>query len=244
MTDGLLLLHAWPLDARMWEPQRAALPDDLPVAAPNHPGFGDTPAAGDAMTMEASAANAVAAMDEAGIDRALVCGISLGGYIAFELWRRARERVLGLVLANTRAVGDTTEAAAGRRDTAERLRREGNLLATEPPPLLAEDAPPELRERVRSLIADQSAEAIASALVGMALRPDSTPDLGSIDVPTLVITSSGDRMIPPDVSVAMGEQIPSARVEVIEGVGHLSSLEAPEAFNRLLLDHLAACGLP
>jgi pimeloyl-ACP methyl ester carboxylesterase len=244
MSDGLLLLHAWPLDARMWEPQRAALPEGLPVAAPNHPGFGDTPAAGDAMTMEACASNAVAAMDDAGIDRALVCGISIGGYIAFELWRHARERILGLVLANTRAVADTPDAAAGRRDTAARLRREGNLLAAELPPLLAEDAPNELQERVRSLVADQSAEAIASALLGMAARPDSTPDLATIDVPTLVITSSGDRMIAPDVSVAIGEQIPSARVEVIEGVGHLSNLEAPEAFNRLLLDHLAACGLP
>jgi 3-oxoadipate enol-lactonase len=244
MSDGLLLLHAWPLDARMWEPQLAALPEGLPIAAPNHPGFGDAPAAGDVMTMEACARNAVAAMDEAGIDRALVCGSSIGGYIAFELWRRARQRVLGFVLANTRAVADTPEAAAGRRDTAERLREEGNLLATAPPPLLAEDAPPELQERVRSLIADQSAEAIAAALLGMAARPDSTPDLSAIDVPTLVITSRGDRLIAPDVAIAMGEQIPSARVEVIEGVGHLPNLEAPEAFNRLLLDHLAACGLP
>jgi 3-oxoadipate enol-lactonase len=244
MTDGLLLLHAWPLDAREWEPQRAALPDGLRVAAPNHPGFGGTPSAGDVMTMEACATNAVAAMDDAGIDRALVCGISIGGYVAFELWRRTRERVLGLVLANTRAVADTPEAAAGRRDTAERLRREGNLLATEPPALLAADAPTELQEHVRALIADQSAEAIAAAQLGMAARPDSTPDLATIDVPTLVITSSGDRLINPEVSVAMGQQIPSARVEVIEGVGHLTNLEAPEAFNRLLLDHLAACGLP
>jgi pimeloyl-ACP methyl ester carboxylesterase len=215
MTDGLLLLHAWPLDAREWEPQRAALPDGLRVAAPNHPGFGGTPSAGDVMTMEACASNAVAAMDDAGI-----------------------------VLANTRAVADTPEAAAGRRDTAERLRREGNLLATEPPALLAADAPTELQEHVRALIADQSAEAIAAAQLGMAARPDSTPDLATIDVPTLVITSSGDRLINPEVSVAMGQQIPSVRVEVIEGVGHLTNLEAPEAFNRLLLDHLAACGLP
>lgn len=244
MTDGLLLLHAWPLDARMWAPQLAALGDDLAVAAPNHPGFGGAPPSGDVMTMRSCAENALRAMDDAGIDRAAVCGISIGGYIAFEIWRRSRDRVLGLVLANTRAVADTPEAAAGRRGVAERLRREGNILAEEPPALLAEDAPEELQRHVRSIVADQPAEAIAAALLGMAERPDSTPDLPTIDVPTLAITSTGDRLIPSDATIAMGEQIPSARVEVIDGVGHLTNLEAPEAFNRLLLDHLAACGLP
>jgi 3-oxoadipate enol-lactonase len=244
MTDGLLLLHAWPLDARMWEPQLGALPLELRVSAPSHPGFGDTPSAGDVMTMAAAAEHALAALDEVGIDRALVCGISIGGYIAFEIWRRARERVLGFVLANTRAVADTPEAAATRRDLAARLLAEGNVLADDPPALLAAGAPADLERTVRDLLADQPAAAIAAAVLGMAERPDSTPDLETIDVPTLVVTSSEDRMIPATVSTEMAGQIPGARLEVIEGVGHLSNLEAPEAFNRLLLDHLAACGLP
>lgn len=243
MTDGLLLLHAWPLDTRMWQPQRLALPPQLPVAAPSHPGFGGTPAVGDVMTMGASADRALAAMDERGIDRAVVCGLSIGGYIAFELWRRARERVVGLLLANTRAGADTPEAREKRHATADRLRREGNVLATEPPALLAPDAPDDLRELVRAMIADQPAEAIAAALLGMAERPDSTPDLATIDVPTLVITSTQDQLIAPEISAEMAERIPSARLETIEGVGHLTNLEAPEAFNRLLLDHLAACGV-
>ncbi|GIU99761.1 MAG: alpha/beta hydrolase [Actinomycetota bacterium] len=243
MMDGLLLLHAWPLDARMWAPQRAALPPELPVVAPDHPGFGSAPLAGPVTTMEACARRALEALDAAGVERAVVCGLSLGGYVAFEIWRRARDRVLGLVLANTRAVADPPEAAQARRDLAARLRREGNLLVADPPKLLAPDAPAELRERVRGLIADQSAEAIAAALEGMAERPDSTPDLPRISVPTLVITSSEDQLIPPDVSRAMAEAIPGARLEVLEGVGHLSNLEAPERFNALLLEHLAACGL-
>jgi 3-oxoadipate enol-lactonase len=194
--------------------------------------------------MDLAARNALAAMDEAGIDRALVCGISIGGYVAFEIWRQARERVLGLVLANTRAVADTPEAAATRRALAERLRAEGNVLANDPPALLAEDAPADLQELVRSQVADQPAASIAAASLGMAERPDSTPDLATIDVPTLVITSSGDRLISPEVSSEMVRGISNARLEVIQGVGHLTNLEAPEAFNRLLLDHLAACGLP
>ncbi len=241
--DGLLLLHAWPLDARMWAPQRAALPPELPAVAPDHPGFGSAPLAGPVTTMEACARHALQALDAAGVDRAVVCGLSLGGYVAFEIWRRARERVLGLVLANTRAVADAPEAAQARRDLAERLRREGNILAADPPKLLAPDAPAELAEHVRALIADQSAEAIAAALEGMAERPDSTPDLPGISVPTLVVTSTQDQLIPAEVSTAMAEQIPGARLEVIEGVGHLSNLEAPERFTELLREHLAACGL-
>lgn len=241
--DGLLLLHAWPLDARMWDPQREALPAELAVVAPDHPGFGSALLAGPVTTMAACAGAALEALDAAGLDRAVVCGLSLGGYVAFEIWRRAPERVLGLVLANTRAVADPPEAARARRDLAERLRRDGNILVADPPKLLAPDAPPELTERVRALIADQSAEAIAAALEGMAERPDSTPDLPGISVPTLVVTSTEDQLIPAEVTIAMAERIPGARLEVIEGVGHLSNLEAPERFTELLLEHLAACGL-
>lgn len=243
MIDGLLLLHAWPLDARMWDGQRAVAPREVALVAPNLPGFGGSEPAGDVMTMTAAAERALAEMDEAGIGRALVCGLSLGGYVAFELWRRARDRVGGLVLANTRAVGDSDEAAAGRRALAERLRSEGNVLADDPPPLLAEDAPDEVAGQVRGWIADQPAEAIAAALLGMAARPDSTPDLATIDVPTLVVTSTRDRLIAPEVSAEMARGIPGARLETLEGAGHLTNVEAPDAFDALLLDHLSRCGL-
>ena len=96
MTDGLLLLHAWPIDARMWEPQLAGLPAGLPVATPDLPGFGGSEPAGDVLTMGLAAERAIGAMGERGIDRVVVCGLSMGGYVAFEVWRRARDRVLGL----------------------------------------------------------------------------------------------------------------------------------------------------
>jgi 3-oxoadipate enol-lactonase len=227
----------------MWEPQLEALPEGLPVAAPHHPGFGGSAPTGDVTTMAACAGRALDALDAARIERAVVVGLSMGGYAAFELWRRARDRVRGLVLANTRAVADTAEGAETRRALARRLRDEGNVLAAEPPPLLATDAPPTLAERVRSIIADQPAEAIAAASLGMAERPDSTPDLAGIDVPTLVVTSTADRLIPAEVSSDMARAIPHARLEVIDGVGHLSNLEASEAFDALLLEHLTACGL-
>jgi pimeloyl-ACP methyl ester carboxylesterase len=239
MNDGVLLIHAFPLDARMWEAQRLG-PATL---APDLPGFGMAPSGGPVMTMAAAAARCLEAVDAAGLDRVVVCGLSMGGYVAFELWRGARDRIAGLVLANTRAGADTPEAAQGRRDLAERLGREGNVLAANPPPLLAADASEELQQRVKGWVADQTAGAIAAAALGMAERADSTPDLPGIDVPTLVITSDGDRLIPAELTTPMADQIPGARLELLSGVGHLSNVEAPDRFTELLRGHVAACGI-
>jgi 3-oxoadipate enol-lactonase len=242
MTNGLLLIHAFPLDARMWEHQLAAFSDAMPVAAPHLPGFGGTPGVGDVMTMRAAAERCVEELDRAGIDRAVVCGLSMGGYVALELWRQIPQRIAGLALANTRAGADSEEGAAGRRALAERLRAEGNaFLVSAPPPLLSEGADPALWTRVRDLIADQPAESIAAASLGMAERPDSTEDLPNIAVPTLVITASGDKLIPPEATAPMADAIPGAQLVTLEGAGHLSNLEAPGAFDDALRELVARC---
>ena len=233
MTTGLLLIHAFPLDARMWEPQLTTFGPRLPLVAPHLPGFGGTPGP-ETLTMPSAAFACLSALDEAGVDDAVVCGLSMGGYVAFELWRAARPRVAGLALANTRAEPDSPEGAAGRRTLADRLGREGNVLVDEPPPLLSEDAPEDLRARVTAMIADQTPEAIAAASLGMAERPDSVPDLPGIDVPTLVITGTADRLIPPDVTAGIAEGVPGSELVRIEGAGHLSNLEAPAAFDTAL----------
>ena len=244
MTDGLVLLHAFPLDARMWEAQLSAFSGVLPVIAPHLPGFGGTELAGEVMTMGAAADRVLAELDRAGVDRAAVCGLSMGGYVAFELWRRAPHRIAGLVLANTRAEPDSEEGAATRRALAERLRREGNgFLVETPPPLLSQGAPAELWAYVRRLIADQPADAIAAASLGMAERPDSRPDLRGIDVPALVITSTDDTLIPSSMSAPMADAIPGAALLVMEGAGHLSNLEQADAFSGALEEHVGRAGL-
>ena len=244
MAEGLLLVHAFPLDARMWEPQLSAFGQAMPVAAPHLPGFGGSPAAGGVMTMAAAAERCLEELDRAGLDRVVVCGLSMGGYVALELWRRAPGIFAGLVLANTRSGADTEEGAAGRRALAARLRSEGSeFLAESPPPLLSEGASAVVRALVRGLIADQSAEAIAAAALGMAERPDSTGDLAGIGVPALVITSDADTLIPAEVSSPMASEIPGATLAIIERAGHLSNLEAPEEFNRVVEEHVERCGL-
>ncbi len=238
--DGLLLIHAFPVDARMWGGQAGG---DHTVA-PDLPGFGGTSMPdGGVMTMASAAARCLEGLDAAGLDRAVVCGLSMGGYVAFELLRTAPERIAGLVLANTRAGADTPEGAAGRRALAERLRTEGNVLVDAPPPLLSADPPEGLWDRVKGWIGDQPAEAIAAAALGMAERPDSTPDLAGITVPTLVITSEGDTLIPPEVTSPMAEQIPGAELAVIPAAGHLSNLEDPAGFSGLLRAHAERCGV-
>ncbi len=245
MTEGLLLIHAFPLDARMWRAQIDALSPEVGVIAPDLPGFGGSPDTGHLMAMGAAVDRCLQAADTAGIDRMVVCGLSMGGYVAFELWRMARDRVAGLVLANTKAEADTPEGAEGRRALAARLEAEGSgFLVDSPPPLLAEDASEALRTLVRGLIADQPASSIAAAALGMAERKDSVPDLGSIDVPALVITSDGDTLIPAAVTAPMADRIPGAELVTIEGAGHLSNLEAPQAFEAALRPFLARCGLP
>lgn len=244
MTDGVLLIHAFPMDASMWELQVNDLrADGWTVVAPSLPGFGGAVGGGDVMTMRAAAAHCERALDEAGIDRAVVCGLSMGGYVAFELWRSARGRVAGLVLANTRAGADTPEAADGRRALAARLRTEGNaFLVADPPPLLSQRAPADLWARVKETIAAQRAESIAAAAQGMAERPDSTDDLATIDVPTLVLTADGDTLITPDVSLSMADRIEGADRITLEGAGHLSNLESPDGFSRALRAFLRRSG--
>jgi 3-oxoadipate enol-lactonase len=240
MTTGLLLIHAFPVDATMWDAQ-AGGPGTV---APHLPGFGGSPRAeGGVMTMERAARRCLEALDDAGLDRAVVCGLSMGGYVAFELWRRSRERIAGLVLANTRPGADTPEAADARRALAERLRSEGNVLVDSPPPLLSANAPASLWERVRGWIGQQAPEAIAAASLGMAERPDSTSDLETIDVPTLVITSEGDTLIPPEMTTPMADRIPGAQLAVLPNAGHLSNVEDPDGFSALLWSHLERCGV-
>jgi 3-oxoadipate enol-lactonase len=243
MTDGLLLIHAFPLDARMWAPQIEGLGGERTIA-PDLPGFGGSdPPASDVTTMADSARRCLQALDAAGLERAVVCGLSMGGYVAFELWRRARDRIAGLVLANTKAEADTPQAADGRRALADRLRNEGNVLIASPPPLLSAAASTALWDQVKSIVAAQPADWIAAAALGMAVRPDSTSDLPGIDVPTLVITAEGDTLIPPDVTSPMADKIPGAKLAVIETAGHLSNLEQPEEFTRLVREHVGRCGV-
>ncbi len=231
MTAPILFVHAFPLDASMWDAEVDALAGETRVLAPSLPGFGGTPLVGDVLTVDAMADFLAGELDGAGIDRAVVCGCSMGGYASFALWRRHRDRVAGLVLVDTRAEPDDEAGKQRRRDVAALVREAGSeVVAENPPPLLSEGADPALRERVSETIRRQPAEAIAAASLGMAERPDARPLLATIDVPTSVIVGAADTLTPPALSQAMVAAIPGADLVILEGAGHLSNLEAPVEF--------------
>jgi 3-oxoadipate enol-lactonase len=244
MTDTLVLIHGFPLDGSMWDFQDGALSGSIQVLAPSLPGFRGEADAGPVLTMDAAARRVLGAMDAAGAERAVVCGLSMGGYVAFEMWRQQPHRFRGLVLANTRSDADDEAGRQRRLDLAARLEAEGaGFLVEGPGPLLSDAASEELWDDVRSIIAAQPAASIAAASRGMAERPDSTGDLPSISVPTMVIVSTGDTLIPAEVTAPMADLITDATLETIEGAGHLSNIEAPGEFTILLERHLSICGM-
>jgi 3-oxoadipate enol-lactonase len=227
----LLLVHAFPLDASMWDQQVAALKGEADVLAPSLPGFGGTPPAGEALTVEAMANSLVGELDRAGAERAVVCGLSMGGYATFAMWRLHRERIAGLVLADTRAEADDDLGKERRRTTAETVKARGSeWMADNPPPLLSEGADSALLESVNGIIRRQPAHAIAAASLGMAERTDSRPILEEIDVPTAVIVGSADALTPPEMSRTIADGVPGAELTVLDDAGHLSNLENSQGF--------------
>ena len=236
---ALLLIHGFPLDHRMWDAQLAGLAGQARVIAPDLRGFGRSAAAlSGPLTMDQHADDLAALLDHLGIGRAVVAGLSMGGYIAFAFWRRHQERVQALVLADTRAEADSPQAQANRDAAAAKVRTAGvaAIAGDMLPRLLAPAslANPRLAERMRAMMADQPAETVIAALAGLRDREDSRPTLPTITVPTLVLVGAHDALTPPADATALAAGIPAARLVVIPAAGHMSPLENPRAVNAAL----------
>lgn len=240
----VVFLHSFPLDRSMWVGQlvaagaagRRAILVDLP-------GFGASPLpAGAAPTMETMAHAVLDTLDALGVARATFVGLSLGGYVALALAALAPERVDDLVLADTRAAADDPATRAGRMLNLAlvRDRGAGPLVDKMLPKLLAPDAPEALRASVRATGAAQSREAITFALLAMRDRPDRGDVAAAIDAPALVVVGARDEITPPAEMRALAASMRRARVAELDGAGHLSSLERPEAFNAALAGFLTS----
>lgn len=246
----VVLLHAFPLHAGMWEPQLEGLSDRCRVVAPDLLGFGGTDAPEDpgAYSVDRWADGVAALLDHLGLDGVVLGGLSMGGYVTFAFLRRHRHRLAGLVLADTRPGPDTPEVAERRTAQARQIAEEGTrrLIETLLEGLLGEHTRahrPAVVESARRLMANP-ASGFVGALEAMKRRPDSTPDLPSIDVPTLVVVGNDDRASPPETAREMADAIPCASLAVIPHAGHLSNLEEPEAFNREVAVLVRRCQAP
>lgn len=257
----LLFLHGFPFHGAIWEPQMADLPPGWRGIAPDLRGFGRSPlgaaelpsgrrmGAGVALpdeavlTMDALAADAAELIERHAAGPAVVCGMSMGGYVAFALWRRRPELIRALILMDTRPGPDGDEARENRRRLATTARESGATpVATAMLPSLlsthTRERNPDVAETVREIMEATAPRTLVAALAGMAARADSTPDLPAIDVPTLVIVGAEDGITPPEQARAMADAIPGARLEVVEGAGHLPGLEDPPAVNWVISDFL------
>ena len=243
----LVLLHAFPLSADMWRPQLADPPEGWQCIAPDLRGFGGS--AGDVgdppPTMDDYAADVEGLLNELEIDRAVIGGLSMGGYVAFALFRRAPERFSGCVLADTRAGADTPDGRQARRALSAVANKDGASGVADQmlPKLLGEttrrERPAVVRE-ARRLITQSSIGAIDGAIHAMMGRPDSTPDLARISTPTLVIVGEEDVVTPLAESESLQRSIARSRLVVLSQAGHLSSLEAADDFSRALSDFLSS----
>lgn len=243
--DPVLLVHAFPLSADLWRPQLGAPPPGWRLVAPDLRGFRGPGAAPDDvtpmgdLTMDDYARDLVALLDHLGVGRAVVAGVSMGGYVTFALARRAPDRVRALVLADTRPQADGEEGRAKRREMLALVERGGvEAVADAMLPALvgatSHEERPEVVAEVRRLVLANRPAAVQAAVSAMMIRPDSTPLLAAITCPTLVVVGEEDAITPVADATALHEAIPGSRLAVLPEAGHLANLETPAAFDAAL----------
>lgn len=242
---ALLLVHAFPLRGAMWRAQLDALAPKVRGLAPDLPGFGGSEAGG-APSVDAWADLLAQLLDALSIERAIVGGCSMGGYVALAFARRHPGRLSGLLLTDTRAEADTPEGKAKREATITQTQAEGTgpLCEAMLPNLLSKathEQRPDLVSRVRGLM-DASPAGVIDGVRALRDRPDARPGLGAIAVPTAVIVGEHDAITPPPLAEALAAAIPGAQLTVIPGAGHLPSIEAPQPFEAALRALLTRVG--
>ncbi len=241
---AILFIHGYPFDHSIWEHSVASL-DGWMRIAPDLRGMGQSDAPDLGYSMSTYAEDLLALLNTLGVDRAVLCGLSMGGYVAFEMLRRARDRVRGLILMDTRAEADSPEGRKARDMAASQAREGGSeaIAAAMLPKLLSARSrgeKPQLPERVRKMMAANPVAGILGAIGAMRDRPDSFPLLPTLTgLPTLVLVGDDDELIPIDRAQAMVEALPSATLSIVAGAGHIPPMERPEITTALLSKFLA-----
>jgi pimeloyl-ACP methyl ester carboxylesterase len=227
----------------MWKPQVAALRESARVIAIDLPGFGESPAPPE-FTIEGVADAVAELLGELKVPKAVVCGLSMGGYVSLALARRHPDRLAGLILADTRAGIDDSQAKAARDKSISAVREQGSAALFEGmlPKVVSEPTrrdKPDVVEFLKAIAGRQRAESVAAALAAMRDRPDANPGLKNIAVPTLVLVGESDSVTPGLSAANLAAQIKSSRLANIPGAGHLSNVENPAAFNAAVSEFVA-----
>ena len=239
----LLFIHGWPHNRTLWAGQLSGLPTLARCIAPDLRGFGGTTVM-PPYTIEQYADDLVQLMDARGVERAVVCGLSMGGYVALAMLRRHRHRLRALILTSTRATADTPEAREKRMRLIEFVESHGvEALAGRQLRAMVGTTTfehrPVVRDALRDLMAAAPREGVIGGLHAMAQRAAATELLTTIDFPTLVVGGAEDSFTPPDELRAMAARIPRSRFELLAGGGHVCPYERPGAFNHVVSEFLS-----
>lgn len=240
----LLFIHGWPHNRTLWAAQLSGLPTHARCLAPDLRGFGGSSVA-PPYTIDQYADDLAAFLGVLGLDQVVVCGVSMGGYVALSMLRRHASVFRALILTSTRATADSSEAREKRARLITFVREHGveALAGRQLKAMVGETtftSRPDVRESLRVLMAGAPEQGVVGALEAMAARADSTDLLGGIGMPTLVVSGSEDTFTPPDEVRALADAIPGARLEVIQGAGHVCSYERPAAYNHVVSEFLAS----
>jgi len=243
--DGVpvVLLHGFPFDRSLWDPQVAALEGEFRVVAYDARAHGRSGGAGEPFAFEDFVDDLHGVLDALAIGKAVLVGLSMGGYVALRFAEREPARVRALVLSDTKSAADGDAARLARAAGAKKARAEGAAAFADGflPKALSKrtlQASPEIVGKVRGMIHGCSAAGIAGTLVAMAGRTDTTASLAKVSVPALVLVGSEDVLTPPADAKALAAAIPGARLVEIPGAAHLPNLEATAAFDEALLPFL------
>jgi 3-oxoadipate enol-lactonase len=228
-------LHGFPHNRSLWDSQIDAMGSEIRSIAPDLRGLGASPAQ-PPYSMDSYADDVVELLDGLGITVAVIAGLSMGGYIAFALWRRHHDRIRALILADTKAHADTEDGKAKRRSliSLAKERGAGAIADAQITGMIGSTTTktrPDLVARMHAMLSAAPVDGIVGALEAMMQRPDSTGTLGTIDVPTLVIAGEEDALTPVKESRSLRAAIRNSELAIIPAAGHVSNFEKPEEFN-------------
>lgn len=239
----ILLLHPFPVHHEFWTPVAGSVQTRYKLILPDLRAHGRSEVGSGTATMAKHAEDLLRLLDAEKISKAIFVGVSIGGYILFEFWRRHRERVQALILSSTRAEPDTEQGRANRMKSIEdsRLRGTAPFLDAQIQLLIGETTRrnrPDIAARARKMMDAVSVDGLAVIQKGLAERPDSVPTLTGINVPTLVVAGEEDTLTPLAHSQVIQQRIQGARLAVIPKAGHYAALEKPADFQRVLMEFL------
>lgn len=247
-TNTITLIHGFPFNHEMWEPQIELLKKDNRVIAYDIRGHGKSEVGDGQYSLELFVDDLIGLLDHLGIEKTIVCGLSMGGYISLRAVERNPERIKAMVLCDTSSLADSNEAKLKRMASIKMIKNDGLHVFAEgfvkvifsPKSLSAKISAIEI---IKNMILSNSALGVCGTLLALAGRTDTTDSLSKITVPTLILVGENDTVTPPKLSQLMHEKISNSEFHVIRDAAHMSNLENTNEFNQYLLNFSIKVGL-